>query len=97
MNLFIYYLICFPYNFCFLTLLQISSGSKNYSVKVPSELTSDELKNWLKGVCNGVGCCVGMIDIDSGEAAGRPCTLCGESTSNNVTAGVKRPKTVSDP
>ncbi|XP_021181737.3 polycomb protein Scm [Helicoverpa armigera] len=72
--------------------VQVSSGNKNYSVKVPSELTIDELKNWLKGVSSGVGSCIGMIEVDTGEAAGRPCTLCGESTSNNVTSGVKRPK-----
>lgn len=81
-------------------LLQVTSGSKNYAVKVPTELTIDDLKNWLKAVCNGVGCCIGMIEIDTGEVAGRPCTLCGESTSNNVSSnnessGVKRPNTVS--
>jgi hypothetical protein len=75
--------------------LQVSSGNKNYSVKVPSELTSEELKNWLKAVCGGVGCCVGMIEIDTGDAAGRPCSLCGESTSNNITSATKRPKSVS--
>ncbi|KAH9627684.1 hypothetical protein HF086_016838 [Spodoptera exigua] len=75
-----------------ITNVQVSSGNKNYSVKVPSELTIDELKNWLKAVTSGVGSCIGMIEIDTGEAAGRPCTLCGESTSNNnVTSGVKRP------
>ncbi|KAI5631175.1 mbt repeat domain-containing protein [Phthorimaea operculella] len=70
--------------------VQVTAGSKSYSVKVPSELTTDELKNWLKAVCSGVGCCVGMIEIDTGEAAGRPCTLCGESTSDNVSSAVKR-------
>ncbi|CAH0399852.1 unnamed protein product [Chilo suppressalis] len=74
--------------------VQVSSGSKNYSVKVPSELSIDELKNWLKAVCEGVGSCVGMIEVDTGEAAGRPCSLCGESTSNNITA-LKR--TTEDP
>lgn len=78
-----------------LCMLQVSSGNKNYPVKVPSELTIEELKNWLKGVSSGVGSCVGMIEVDTGEAAGRPCTLCGESTSNNVTSGVKRPNSVS--
>ncbi|KAL0830662.1 hypothetical protein ABMA28_002799 [Loxostege sticticalis] len=72
--------------------VQVSTGSKNYSVKVPSELTTEELKNWLKAVCGGVGCCVGMIELDTGDAAGRPCALCGESTSNNVTSAIKRPK-----
>ncbi|XP_047530895.1 polycomb protein Scm [Vanessa atalanta] len=80
-----------------ITNVQVSSGSKSYSVKVPLELTTEELKNWLKLVCAGVGCCVGMIEIDTGEAAGRPCTLCGESTSNTVTsaAPVKRAKSES--
>lgn len=64
-------------------------------MKVPTDLTTDELKAWLKAVCSGVGWCVGMIEIDAGEAAGRPCTLCGESTSNNVSSGLKRPKNVS--
>ncbi|KAJ0183346.1 hypothetical protein K1T71_001322 [Dendrolimus kikuchii] len=72
--------------------VQVSSGGKSYSVKVPSELTNEELKNWLKSVCSGVGCCLGMIEIDAGEAAGRPCTLCGESTSNNVSSASKRSK-----
>lgn len=86
-------------------VLQVTSSNKNYSVKVPSELTLEELKNWLKAVCSGVGCCLGMIEIDTGEAAGRPCTLCGESTSNNVSSNnvssnnvssaVKRPNSVS--
>lgn len=74
--------------------VQVTAGSKNYSVKVPSELTLDELKNWLKVVCNGVGCCIGMIEIDTGEAAGRPCTLCGESSFNTLTSAVKRPNSV---
>lgn len=76
-------------------MLKVTSGNKNYSVKVPSELTNEELKNWLKAICNGVGSCVGMIEIDTGEAAGRPCTLCGESTSNGVSSGVKRNNSVS--
>ncbi|KAM3964950.1 LOW QUALITY PROTEIN: polycomb protein Scm [Aphomia sociella] len=79
-----------------ITNVQVSSGAKNYSVKVPSELTNDELKNWLKAVCNSVGCCTGLIEIDTGEVAGRPCTLCGESTqsarSNSISSAVKRPK-----
>lgn len=59
---------------------------------MPLELSTEELKNWLKLICTSVGCCVGMIEVDTGEAAGRPCTLCGESTSNSVTsAAVKRP------
>ncbi|CAK1555152.1 unnamed protein product [Leptosia nina] len=74
-----------------ITNVQVSSGSKNYSVKVPSDLTTDELKNWLKVVCLGVGCCVGLIEVDTGEAALRPCLLCGESTSHAVTNG-KRAK-----
>ncbi|XP_023954325.1 polycomb protein Scm [Bicyclus anynana] len=76
---------------------QVLPATKNLTVKLPLELTTEELKDWLKLVCTGVGCCVGMIEIDTGEAAGRPCTLCGESTSNNVTSGfaVKRPKSES--
>ncbi|XP_061378541.1 polycomb protein Scm [Danaus plexippus] len=77
------------------TNVQVSVGNKNYPVKVPQELSTEDLKNWLKLVCNGIGCCVGMIEIDTGEAAGRPCTLCGESTSNTVTSAVKRPKSES--
>lgn len=42
-----------------------------------------------------MGSCVGMIEIDTGEAAGRPCTLCGESTSNGISSGVKRNNGVS--
>lgn len=77
-------------------MFQVTSGTKNYSVKVPSELTTEELKNWLKAICGGVGCCVGMIELDTGDAAGRPCTLCGESTSNNVTSAIKRTISVSN-
>lgn len=36
-----------------------------------------------------------MIEIDTGEAAGRPCTLCGESTSNGLSSGGKRSNCVS--
>ncbi|XP_045769428.1 polycomb protein Scm [Maniola jurtina] len=81
-------------NYANSTCVQVSSGTKNFTVKVPLDLSTEELKNWLKLVCSGVGCCVGMIEIDTGEAAGRPCTLCGESTSNSVTSAfaVKRPK-----
>ncbi|KAI8421827.1 hypothetical protein MSG28_009776 [Choristoneura fumiferana] len=75
--------------------VQVSSGNKSYTVKVPSELTNEELKNWLKAVCEGLNCCVGMIEIDIGETAGRPCVLCGESTSD-VSAAVKRPTTADD-
>ncbi|XP_050674829.1 polycomb protein Scm [Leptidea sinapis] len=78
-----------------ITNVQVSTGNKNYSVKVPSDLSNDELKNWLKVVCAGVGCCVGMIEIVTGESAGRPCALCGESTSNTITpavCGLKRTK-----
>lgn len=67
-------------------------------MKVPAELSSDELKNWLKKVCDGVGCCINMIEVDNGETAGRPCTLCGQSTSNNVSSvssAAKRPNNVS--
>ncbi|KAG6453451.1 hypothetical protein O3G_MSEX008162 [Manduca sexta] len=81
-------------NYSALTNIQVMAANKSYSVKIPSELTNDELKNWLKSLCTCVGCCVGMIEIDSGEAAGRPCSLCGESTSNNVTSAVKRPNSV---
>ncbi|XP_063534943.1 polycomb protein Scm [Cydia strobilella] len=70
--------------------VQVSTGSKNYTVKVPSELTTDELKNWLKAVCEGLNCCLGMIEIDSGDAAGRSCQLCGESPSESVSTAVKR-------
>ncbi|XP_047525189.1 polycomb protein Scm isoform X1 [Pieris napi] len=73
-----------------ITNVQVSSGSKNYSVKVPSDLSRDELKNWVKAVCGGAGWCVGLVEVDTGEAAVRPCTLCGESTSN--VAPVKRTK-----
>ncbi|NP_001188365.1 polycomb protein Scm [Bombyx mandarina] len=71
--------------------VQVSSGSKNYTVKVPSELTNDDLKNWLKAVCSGVGSCVGMIKIDTEDAPGQLCSLCGDSSSNNVSSAVKRP------
>nr|ADO33057.1 sex comb on midleg [Biston betularia] len=73
------------------TNVQVSTANKSYTVKVPAELTIEELKNWLKSICNGVGCCVGMIEIDTGEVAGRPCTLCGDSTSNSVSSATKRP------
>lgn len=74
----------------------MTSGNKSYAVKVPLEISIDELKNWLKLLCVGLGCCVGMIEIDLGDAAGRPCTLCGDSTSNTLTsAAAKRPKIVS--
>ncbi|XP_045522403.1 polycomb protein Scm [Pieris brassicae] len=73
-----------------ITNVQVSSGSKNYSVKVPSDLSRDELKNWVKAVCGGAGWCVGLVEVDTGEAAVRPCTLCGESTSNVIP--VKRTK-----
>ncbi|CAG5027889.1 unnamed protein product [Parnassius apollo] len=75
-----------------LSTVQVSTGSKTYSLKVPSDITNEELKNWLKLLCAGVGCCVGMIELDTGETAGRPCTLCGESTSNGVSSAVKRPQ-----
>lgn len=74
---------------------KVSTGSKTYTVKVPSDLTNDELKNWLKHLCVGLGCCVGMIEVDAGEAAGRPCALCGESTTNSVSSASKRPINVS--
>ncbi|XP_013173235.1 PREDICTED: polycomb protein Scm isoform X1 [Papilio xuthus] len=73
------------------TTVQVSTGSKTHTVKVPSDLTNDELKNWLKLFCVGMSWCVGMIEVDTGEAAVRPCTLCGESTSNGVSSAVKRP------
>ncbi|XP_011555628.3 polycomb protein Scm [Plutella xylostella] len=79
-------------NFSNTIMVQIACGSKNYSVKVPTELTDDELKSWLKELCSGLGCCSAMIEVDSGEAAGRPCALCGDSTSNNVSSAQKRPK-----
>nr|CAB3506905.1 unnamed protein product [Spodoptera littoralis] len=65
----------------------------------PIRVDNRELKNWLKAVTSGVGSCIGMIEIDTGEAAGRPCTLCGESTSNNnvITSGVKRPNNRPEP
>lgn len=34
-----------------------------------------------------------MIEIDTGDTAGRPCILCGESTADNASAAVKRPTT----
>ncbi|XP_039754917.1 polycomb protein Scm [Pararge aegeria] len=84
-------------NYTNITCIQVLPGTKNVTVKLPVELSTEELKNWLKLVCTGIGCCVGMIEIDTGEAAGRPCTLCGESTSNSVTSAfaVKRPKSES--
>lgn len=65
-------------------------------MKVPSEMTLDDLKNWLKSLCDGIGSCLGMIEVDSGESAGRPCTLCGESTPNSIKAvAIKRSNSVS--
>ncbi|XP_041980214.1 polycomb protein Scm [Aricia agestis] len=78
-----------------ITNVQVTAGNKSYAVKVPSELTKNELKNWLKLLCTGVGC-PRMIEIDSGEAAGRPCTLCGESTSDSTSA-LKRPQNDTEP
>lgn len=72
--------------------VQVSSGGKNYTIKVPSEMTNEDLKDWLKSVCSGLGCCLKMIEIESDETAGSPCTLCGESTSNSVSPIAKRPK-----
>ncbi|KOB76180.1 Sex comb on midleg [Operophtera brumata] len=73
------------------TTLQVLTSNKTHSVKVPAEMTLDELKSWLKSVCDGVGSCLSMIEVDTGEAASRSCTLCGDSTSNTVSAAaIKR-------
>lgn len=58
-------------------------------------MTLEDLKGWLKNICEGLGSCLGMIEIDAGEAAGRPCALC-ESTSDTSSAvAIKRSNPVS--
>lgn len=58
-------------------------------------MTTEELQSWLKVICTSLGCCIGMFELDTGEAAGRPCTLCGDSTPTNGSSSLKRTLPVS--
>lgn len=72
---------------------QLTIAHKHYTVRLPSnDLTVELLQTWLASVCSALGCCTGMLEIESSDTASRPCEKCASlQANNNVTTGLKRP------